>query len=335
MWTGRRGIRAWAESLSGAATTGLLTAAVVGLATGGGLYLAGEHGGAHGAWLAVTALGLAYALWTLADGVLKRRAGVDVIALLALAGAVAVGELLAGAVITVMLASGRALEGWAAARARRDLSELMSRTPRTARRHRDGSLEEVPLGQIEPGNVILVARGDVVPADGTVVCGRAVLDESALTGEPVPAERMAGDQVRSGVVNCGDPFDLAVTTSAEQSTYAGIVRLIAGAERAQAPFVRLADRYAIWFLLVTLAAAGATWAAAGADRAVAVLVVATPCPLILAAPVALVAGMSVAARRGVVVKGGGVLERLARCTTLLLDKTGTLTSGHPPRCPRS
>jgi heavy metal translocating P-type ATPase len=329
MSTGHRRIGAWAASLSKAAAAGMLTVTVAGLATGGGLYLVGEHGSAGVAWLAVTALGLAYALWTLADSVRKRRGGVDVIALLALAGAVAVGEFLAGAVIAVMLASGRALEGWAAGRARRDLSGLLARAPRTARRYRDGSLEKVPLGQVERGNVILVARGDVVPADGTVASGRAVLDESALTGEPVPVERSAGDQVRSGVVNTGDPFDLVVTTPAEQSTYAGIVRLVADAEHSQAPFVRLADRYAIWFLVVTLAAAGATWAAAGAARAVAVLVVATPCPLILAAPVALVAGMSVAARRGVVVKGGGVLEQLARCTTLLLDKTGTLTSGHP------
>jgi heavy metal translocating P-type ATPase len=316
-------------SAAGNIAAGLLIWTVGGLAAGGGLYLAGGRGGADIAWLAVTATGLGYAAWTLADAVRKRRAGVDLIALLALAGAVAVGELLAGAVITVMLASGRALEGWAAGRARRDLSGLLARAPRTARRYRDGSLEEVPLGEIEPGAVLLVAHGDVVPADGTVRSAGAVLDESALTGEPVPVERTAGDRVRSGVVNIGGPFDLAVSTKAEDSTYAGIVRLVAEAERSQAPFVRLADRYAVWFLFITLASAGITWAAAGAARAVAVLVVATPCPLILAVPVALVSGMSVAARRGVVVKGGGVLERLARCPTLLLDKTGTLTSGHP------
>jgi P-type E1-E2 ATPase len=201
--------------------------------------------------------------------------------------------------------------------------------PRIARRYRDGSLEEVPLEEVEPGDVVVVARGDLVPADGTLASGRAVLDESALTGEPVPVEHSAGDQVRTGVVNAGGPVDVVVTARAEESTYAGIVRLVAEAEQSQAPFVRLADRYALWFLAITLAAAGATWAAAGAARPVAVLVVATPCPLILAAPVALVSGMSVAARRGVVVKGGGVLENLARCTTLLLDKTGTLTSGHP------
>ncbi len=308
---------------------GLLVVTVTGLGVGGGLHLLGQPVAGDAAWLAVSACGLAYALLATADSLRRGRAGVDIIAVLALGGAIAVGELLAGAVITVMLASGRALEGWAAARARRDLTALLERAPRTGRRYRDGGLEQVPLDDIVPGDVLLVARGDLVPVDGSVAAGRAVLDESALTGEPVPVERQQGDQVSSGVVNTGPPFDLRARAKAADSTYAGIVRLVSEAEQAQTPFVRMADRYAIWFLLVTLAAAGLAWAFGGADRAVAVLVVATPCPLILAAPVALVSGMSVAARRGVVVKGGGVLEQLARCTTLLLDKTGTLTSGHP------
>ena len=311
------------------AATAVLALTVTGLAVGGGLHLAGDPGAGDAAWLAVSASGLCYAGWAMADSLRRRRAGVDLIALLALAGAVAVGELLAAAVITVMLASGRALEGWAAGRARRDLTQLLRRVPRTARRYRDGQLETVPLSDLVSGDVVLVAHGDLVPVDGTVTGGCAVLDESALTGEPVPIERPDGDAVRSGVVNAGGPFDLLATAKADESTYAGIVRLVSEAAESQAPFVRLADRYAVWFLLVSLAAAGGAWLTAGADRAVAVLVVATPCPLILAAPVALVSGMSVAARRGVVVKGGGVLDQLARCTTLLLDKTGTLTSGHP------
>ncbi len=311
------------------AAAGLLVVTVAGLTTGGALYLAGQAGAGDAVWLAVSACGLSYAIWAMADSLRKRRAGVDVIALLALAGAVAVGELLAAAVITVMLASGRALEGWAAGRAHRDLTALLERAPRTARRYRGDIVEQVPLDEIVPGDVLLVAQGDLVPVDGTVAAGRAVLDESALTGEPVPVERGQGDQVRSGVVNAGSPFDLKAGAKAAESTYAGIVRLVSEAEQAQPPFVRMADRYAAWFLLVSLAAAGLAWAAGGADRAVAVLVVATPCPLILAAPIALVSGLSIAARRGAIVKGGGVLERLAQCTTLLLDKTGTLTSGHP------
>jgi heavy metal translocating P-type ATPase len=307
-----------------------LAATASGLTAGGVLHLAGAAGAGDVTWIATGAFGALYALWTMAASIRRGRLGVDVIALLAVCGAVAVGEYLAAAVISLMLASGRALEAWAAGRARRDLHALLARAPRTARRYRQAAIETIQLDAVAPGDRLLVAAGDVVPVDGTVAgTAPAVLDESALTGEPLPVERSAGEQVRSGVVNAGGPFDLLATARAADSTYAGIVRLVSEAENSPAPFVRLADRYAIWFLVVSLAAAAAAWAAGGADRAVAVLVVATPCPLILAAPVALVAGLSVAARRGVVVKGGAALERLASCTTLLLDKTGTLTSGRP------
>ncbi len=180
------------------------------------------------------------------------------------------------------------------------------------------------------GDRLLVGPGEVVPADGTVLSLGAVLDESALTGEATPVERGRGDPVRSGAVNAGAPFDLLASGTAPESTYAGIVRLVEQAQRSKAPFVRLADRYALAFVPLTLAAAGAAWALSGsAVRALAVLVVATPCPLILAVPVAIVAGISRAARRGVIVKSGAVLERLARTRVLLIDKTGTLTAGQP------
>jgi heavy metal translocating P-type ATPase len=307
----------------------LLAVTAAGLAAGGLARLAGAGGAADVCWLVSAGFGLAYALWSAADSLRRGRLGVDVIALLALAGAVAVRELLAAAVISVMLASGRALEAWAALRARHDLSALLDRAPRTARRYQGGGVEIVPLDAVAVGDLLLVASGDVVPVDGTVASAAAILDESALTGEARPAERIRGDQVRSGVVNAGGPFDMRAADTAADSTYAGIVRLVSEAENSQAPFVRLADRYALWFLPLTLAVAAVAWALGGADRAVAVLVVATPCPLILAAPVALVSGLSAAARRGVVVKSGGVLERLAQCTTLILDKTGTLTVGQP------
>ena len=206
---------------------------------------------------------------------------------------------------------------------------MIDRAPKSARRYEDGHLVVIDLDQVLPGDLLLVASGEVVPVDGSLVSASAVLDESALTGEPLPVERALGDRVRSGVVNAGGPLDLRAVTSAEDSTYAGVVRLVAEAGRIQAPVVRLADRYALAFLAVTLAVAGIAWAAGGASRAVAVLVVATPCPLILAAPVALVSGLSRAAKRGVIVKGGAVLERVATCTTLLIDKTGTMTVGRP------
>ena len=320
--------RGWTWLLGHSAAV-LLVLTASGLAFGLFLHLAGVSGAGDAVWAVVGGCGAAYALWAMADALRHGRVGVDVIALLAAGGALVVGELLAAAVIAVMLASGRALEAWAAGRAHRDLHALLERAPRTARLYRGQALEAVPLDAVMPGDLLLVAPGELVPVDGSVVRGAAVLDESALTGEARPVERAPREPVRSGVLNAGGPFDLRATATAADSTYAGIVRLVSEAEASQAPFVRLADRYAVWFLLVSLAWAGAAWLVAGPARAVAVLVVATPCPLILAAPVALVSGLSVAARRGVVVKGGGVLERLAQCTTLLLDKTGTLTSGHP------
>ena len=321
-----RGRLAW---LAGQVPLVLLAATTGALAAGVLLHLAGSGGAGDDAWFAAGVCGAGYALWAMADALRRGRAGVDAIALLALVGALAVGELLAAAVISVMLASGRALEAWAEGRADRDMRALLERAPRIARRYAGGSLEIVPLDDVGAGDLLMVASGELVPVDGTLAAAPAVLDESALTGEPRPVERSPGEPVRSGVLNAGAPFDLRATATAQDSTYAGIVRLVEAAEGSQAPFVRLADRYALWFLGLSLAAAGVAWALAGPARAVAVLVVATPCPLILAAPVALVSGLSVAARRGVIVKGGGVLERLARCTTVLIDKTGTLTSGHP------
>ena len=321
-----RGARAWLVRRSAPL---LLAVTTAGMVAGGAAWLAGASGAADAAWLATAACGLGYALWVAVASIAHGRVSVDVIALLALAGAIAVDELLAAAVISVMLTSGRALEAWAAYRARQDLSALLERAPRTGRRYRDGSLETVPLDEIAAGDLLLVAAGDVIPVDGMLAAGAAVLDESALTGEALPVEHVQGDTLRSGTLNAAGPFDLRASSSAADSTYAGIVRLVSEAESTRAPFVRLADRYAMWFLPLTLAVAAAAWALGGAERAVAVLVVATPCPLILAAPVALVSGLSAAARRGIVVKNGGVLERLARCTTVLLDKTGTLTAGQP------
>ena len=302
---------------------------VAGLVVGGVLHGAGLGAAGDLTWIVVAGCGIALSLYSTLESLVAGRLGVDVIALLALVGAVAVGEYLAGAVISVMLASGRALEGWAAGQARRELRALLERAPKSAHRYADGALAVVDLEQVVPGDLLLVASGEVVPVDGTLSSSSAVLDESALTGESLPVERVAGDRIRSGVVNAGAPVDLRATTTAAESTYVGVVRLVAEAERSQAPVVRLADRYAVGFLAVTLVTAAVAWAIGGAGRAVAVLVVATPCPLILAAPVALVSGLSRAAHRGVVVKGGAVLERLATCTTLLIDKTGTMTVGRP------
>ena len=306
----------------------MLGGTAVGLALGAGLWFAGATTGSDVVWAVTGVAGALYALLAMIDTLRNRRLGVDAIAVLAVTGALVVGEFFAAAVIAVMVASGRALETWAEERARRDLHALLAQAPRVAHRYDDSSLVTVPVDEVEPGELLMVGSGELVPVDGLLVT-EAVLDESTLTGEAIPIERHPGDAVRSGVANAGPPLDLRATTSAAQSTYAGIVRLVAEAGASRAPFVRLADEYAAWFLAITLGLAAVVWAAAGLGRGVAVLVVATPCPLILAPPIAFVSGLSRAARRGVVVKSGTVLERLARCTTLLIDKTGTLTSGHP------
>jgi cation transport ATPase len=255
-----RGARAW---LGRRVALLLLLVTAAGLVAGGAARLAGAGEVADLFWLGVAACGVAYACWVAAVAISRGRLSVDVIALLALAGAIAVDELLAAAVISVMLASGRALEDWAAHRARHDLSALLARAPRTARRYRDGSLRTVALDEVVAGDLLLVAAGDVVPVDGALAADVAVLDESALTGEALPVQHSRGDTLRSGTVNAAGPFDLRATTSAADSTYAGIVRLVSEAESAQAPFVRLADRYAMWFLPLSLAVAGVAWALGG------------------------------------------------------------------------
>jgi heavy metal translocating P-type ATPase len=229
-----------------------------------------------------------------------------------------------------MLAGGRALEAAAERRASHDLRALLEHAPRFARRRVGSAVSVIPLTEVAVDDLLVVGPGEVVPVDGRIVDAVAVLDESVLTGEPLQVERTAGEPVRSGVVNAGTAFELRATATAVDSTYAGIVRLAEQASAESAPIVRLADRYAAWFLPLTLLVAGGAWLASGsAVRAVAVLVVATPCPLLLAAPVAIVSGLSRASRQGVVIRSGGALENLGNATTLVMDKTGTLTMGRP------
>ena len=304
--------------------------ALAGLVVGGGLWLAGARGPADVVWAAAVVVILVPLGISVTRDLLHRETSVDLIALLAMLGSLALGQYLAGAVVGLMLSGGQALERYASDRARRELKALLARAPRTVSIYRNGDLATVDVADVMAGDMLLIKPGEVVPVDGVVARGAPVLDESALTGESLPVERMSGDQVRSGGINAGSPFDLRALATAEQSTYAGIVRLVRDAVASKAPFVRLADRYALWFLPLTLAVAGLAWVISGSPvRALAVLVVATPCPLILAAPVAIVAGISRSAKRGIIIKGGGALETLARARTLVFDKTGTLTTGSP------
>lgn len=299
------------------------------LVVGGGLWLGGMVDVSEVLWLVGTVMGLVDSVAETASAMRRRRTTVDVIALLALVGALAVGEYFAGAVITVMLATGQLLEARAEARARRELRLLLERAPRTARRRVAGGIEEVAVAEVTPGDCLVVRTGEVVPVDGRLLT-TATLDESALTGEPLPVEHLVGEAARSGAVNAGAHFDLLANATAADSTYAGLVRLVEQAQASSAPFVRLADRLALLFVPVTLLLAGGAWAlSTDPVRAVAVLVVATPCPLLLAAPIAYISGLSRATRVGVVIKGGGALERLADARVIVFDKTGTLTRGQP------
>jgi heavy metal translocating P-type ATPase len=308
----------------------VLTVIVAGLAVGAALALAGQAGAADGLWAAAVVCVLVPLSWSVARSIRHGDVGVDTIALVAMVGALAVGEQLAAAVVALMLAGGNELEASAGRRARSELSSLLQRAPRVAHRRAGERLIEVEASEVATGDVLVVRAGELVPVDGVVVSGEAVLDTSTLTGEPLPVVSGPGGEVRSGTSNVGEVFEMSASRPAAASAYAAIVRLVRHAELQRAPFVRMADRYAMLFLPVTLALAGVAWALSGDPvRAVAVLVVATPCPLILAAPIALISGVSRAARAGVIVKGGGVIEQLGGARTVLLDKTGTVTVGRP------
>ena len=308
----------------------LLGVALLGLLAGLGLLLADRAELATIAWAAGIVPVLAALVIEILRSLWKGEVGLDIVAALSMSAALLFGETLAAAVVALMYSGGTFLESFAEGRARREMRDLLSRVPRTATRHQGGVLEEVPLADINPGDLLLIRQGDVAPVDGTVESDRAMLDRSALTGESMPVRIDRGQDVMSGSTNAGEAFDLRTSRAAADSTYAGIVRLVEVAQASKAPMARLADQYSLLFLAVTVALATAAWWFTGDPiRAVAVLVVATPCPLILAVPVALVAGLSRAAHFGVLIKGAKPLEALARIKTLILDKTGTLTDGRP------
>jgi len=308
----------------------VLPLTIAGLIGGLALNWAGNPDAAALAWAVPSVIVAVRLAWAIARNLLAGEIGVDIIAILAIGGALLLGERLAAAVIGVMLATGEALERYAQGRAHRELTALLGRAPRVVQRYADGGLETVAIEDVAVGDLLAIRPGEVVPVDGLAVGGAAVLDESALTGESRLATREEGESVFSGTVNAGSSFDLRAIAPAAGSTYAGIVRLVEAAQGSKAPFVRLADKYALVFIPITLALSAAAWLVSGDPvRGLAVLVVATPCPLLLAAPIAIVAGISRAARRGVIVKGGGPLEVLARARVVLFDKTGTLTAGRP------
>ncbi|WP_144672075.1 heavy metal translocating P-type ATPase [Arthrobacter sp. U41] len=304
------------------------------------------------AQIAASIYALAVAAY-LAVGMARRLAGgqwgIDILAVTAIVSTVLVGEFIASMIIVLMLAGGTALEDYAAGRAKKELTSLLERVPQTAHRERGGSSaagssavepaaesqtngqhEDVAATEVRIGDILLVRPGEVVPLDGVLLSESGTFDESSLTGESLPVERVAGEPLMSGSLNGEAAVRMRVTALMEDSQYSRIVALVKEASESKAPMVRLADRYAIPFtaLAYTLGAVG--WIISGDPaRFAEVLVVATPCPLLIAAPVAFLGGMSRAAHSGIIVKYAGVLEQLSRIKTAAFDKTGTLTYGRP------
>lgn len=281
--------------------------------------------------LGISALvGLGLSIQWLVKAIREGALGSDVLAAISILATSLTGEWIAAAVISLMLASGRALETWAEGRAHAQLGALLARAPQTAHiLQSDGVSSTVALDQVPQGTRIMVRSGEVVPLDG-ILATAGTFDESALTGEPLPAYRASGEEVASGVVNSGAGVELVTTATSSNSTYAALVRLVQQAQAESSGTVRIANRWAAWFVPFAIVLALGTWLVTGDyANAVAVIVAATPCPLILAVPVAIIAGMSKAASRGAIIKGGAALEALARTKVVLLDKTGTLTAGGP------
>jgi heavy metal translocating P-type ATPase len=271
------------------------------------------------------------AAWSMVKKLLSGHAGLDILAVAAILATVAVGEYWASLVIVLMLSGGKALEQYAGHRARRELRALLDRAPQSAHLLVDGDVvADVPIDDVVVGHRLVVHPGEVVPVDGILLSEAAAFDESQLTGESLPVEHGRGDALLSGSVNGERAVTLEATAIAAESQYQRVVQLVREASESRAPLVRLADRYAVPFTLVSFAIAGFAWYISGEPRRFAeVLVVATPCPLLIAAPVAFISGISRAARAGIIVKGGGTLEQLSRVRTVAFDKTGTLTHGVP------
>ena len=254
----------------------------------------------------------------------------DVVATLAIVAAIVLVQPIAGLVIVVMQTGGELLEHYAEGRASAAVRELEAQAPRVAHRLTDGVVDDLSADAVAVGDTLLIRPGEMAPCDGVVVVGRSHLDVARLTGEPSPERVVPGSTVRSGAVNLEAALTVRVTARASDSLYARIVELVRSAQEHKAPVQRLADRYAAWFTPVTLAVCAAAWAVSRDPvRVLAVLVVATPCPLILATPVAIIGGINRAARHQIVVRSGAALEQIGRVDAAIFDKTGTLTIGYP------
>jgi len=294
------------------------------------VWLVGRGDLANWALLAVVLLGGIPLLWETVQQFFHKEFSIDVIAILAITGSLLLGQYLAGALVVLMLSGGEALEAFALRRARSSLSALAERAPRTAHIWRGEELMSIPAEQVEIGMQIVVKPGELLPVDGVVTSGSASVSEADLTGEPVPVRKTPGMFVLSGSVNLDGVLEMRASKRSTDSKYAQIVRLVEEAQAQKAPIHRFADRFSIGFTVAAVALAGLAWAVSGESvYALSVLVVATPCPLILATPIAIMSGIDLAARNGIIAKSGAAIEQLGEVDVAVFDKTGTLTLGMP------
>lgn len=321
---------AWPRLLRALRESWLLSVTVLVGAAAGILALAGA--GTAARWLVLIfagGVGLHLAIRMVRD-LISGHTGVDVLAVTAIAATLAVGEWAAAMVIVLMLTGGEALEDYAAGRARRELTALLAGAPQVAHLVDEGAIRDIPAEQVQVGHTLLVRPSEIVPVDGILLSAAGTFDESSLTGESLPVERSAGEQVLSGAVNGTAAITVAASATVADSQYTQIINLVREATQSKSRVVRLADRYAVPFTALAYIIAASAWIASGsATRFAAVLVVATPCPLLIAAPAAFLGGISRAARRGIIVKSGAALEIASRVRTIAFDKTGTLTKGRP------
>jgi heavy metal translocating P-type ATPase len=305
-------------------------AALLALAFGGMLYAWRESVGTT-FWLAALFVTGAPVAWRTLVGMWHGRFAADVVAMLAIVSALILRQPIAGLVIVLMQSGGELLERYAEGRASEAVRALELAAPHIAHRvDPTGTVLDVTAEDVVPGDVLLVRPGEMLPCDGVVTEGSSHLDEARITGEPLPRAVTAGAVVQSGAVNGERALHVRATAAAGESLYARIVELVRVAQAEKSPIQRVADRYAVWFTPLTLVVSGAAWAVSGDPvRALAVLVVATPCPLILATPVAIIGGINRAARRQIIVRTGAALEQVGSVNAVVFDKTGTLTLGHP------
>jgi heavy metal translocating P-type ATPase len=308
------------------------TFAIIGLLVGIIInYVFNNPEAGHWIWFIVLVIGGAPILFETIKGMLRGHFASDLVAMLAITTAIITNEAFPGVIIVIMQSGGKALEDYAFRKATSSLDELMARSPKIAsRKINENEIEDVNIEEIRIGDHLVIRSGDLVPVDGTIVSETAQIDESALTGEPLSKVKHAGGEVFSGTVNTGDIFEIKAKRISEESQYSKIVKLVKKAREEKAPIQRLADRYGVWFTPITLAMCGLGWLLTQNPQTIlSVLVVATPCPLIFATPVAIISGINKAAKHSIIVKSGAAIEQLSKVDAVVFDKTGTITYGTP------